>query len=96
MLSRQLTDSVVRLSGWLLYRVCVVWQALFAIIFNYLTTIFARYYKYLILMGFFLLGFLFGVLYFTQRCLTAATYVSGCYVPNQASWRPLFFCRRCA
>ena len=40
MLSRQLTDSVVRLSGWLLYRVLIVWQPLFAIIFNYLSFIF--------------------------------------------------------
>jgi len=40
MLSRQLTDSVVRLSGWLLYRVLIVWQPLFAIIFNYLLFIF--------------------------------------------------------
>ena len=26
MLDRQLTDSVVRLSGWLLYRICARWQ----------------------------------------------------------------------
>lgn len=35
MLYRQLTDSVVRLSGWLLYRVCTIWQDLFEIISNF-------------------------------------------------------------
>ena len=33
--TRQLTDSVVRLSGWLLYRVCKVWQDLFTSFFNF-------------------------------------------------------------
>ncbi len=33
---RQLTDSVVRLSGWLLYRVYVFWQDLFTINFSFI------------------------------------------------------------
>ena len=45
MLSRQLTDSVVRLSGWQLYRVCTVWQPLFTVILNYLIINFADCYK---------------------------------------------------